>query len=192
VPAGAGGSEDETSNGSQATDAGSSASENRESKAKATKRENGCGTTASSDCTPRVGPDGQIRVDAMYYRLVNVRTAESLGDQQYGLGETADGVYVIAKIRVRSDKDESATLTSSTFQLQVGRNVYDTDSAGTIAAAGANEEPFFLKDIGPDVTTTGTVVFDVPASALKRKPELRFNELGFGDGHGFIRLPALS
>jgi hypothetical protein len=194
----AGGGDDEPSSSGNADKA--TTSETREDASGSGKAEDGdgkakddagCGTSATSDCTPRVGPDGQVRVDALYYRLVGVRTAETLGDQEYGLGERADGVFVIAKIRVRSDKDESATLTDRVFQLEVDGNTYDPDSEGTIAAVGAREEPFFLKDIGPDATTTGTVVYDVPRSVLRKKPALRFNELGFGDGHGYITLPSL-
>jgi hypothetical protein len=92
---------------------------------------------------------------------------------------------------VHSDKDESATFTSEVFKLEVDGNTYETDSDGTIAAMGNGDEPFFLKDIGPDVTTRGTIVFDVPKSVLRKKLELRFGELGFGSTHGYIRLPHL-
>lgn len=150
-----------------------------------------CGNVATSDCTPHVGPDGSVRVDALIWSIDSVRTAKSLGDQQYGLGETADGQFVIAKLRVRSDKDESATLAGDVWQLEVDGNTYDTDSDGMVAAMGIDDDPFFLDDIGPDSTTTGTVVFDLPPSVLSKKLELRFNELGFGDGHGYIELPSL-
>lgn len=152
----------------------------------------GCGNVASSDCTPHVGPNGQVRVDALIWSLESASTAESLGDQEFGLGETADGVFVVAKLRVRSDKDESATLTDNVWQLEVDGNTYDTDSDGMLAAMGqGDDEPFFLEDIGPDSTRVGTVVFDVPPSVLSKKLELRFNELGFGSGHGYIALPRL-
>ncbi len=191
ISAVAGGGDDEPSSSGDADKATTSDARKDSSGDAKAEDDAGCGTRATSDCTPRVGPDGRIRVDALYYRLVGVRTAETLGDQKYGLGERADGVFVIAKIQVVSDKDESATLTDRVFQLEVDGNTYDPDSEGTIAAVGAREEPFFLKDIGPDATTTGTVVYDVPRSVLRKKPALRFNELGFGDGHGYIELPSL-
>jgi hypothetical protein len=49
-----------------------------------------------------------------------------------------------------------------------------------------------LEDIGPDATSNGKVVFDVPKSALNKKVEMRFNELGFGSTHGYIKLSSLS
>lgn len=165
-------------------------STNSSSKSKS-KQEN-CGKTATDDCTPRLAAGKQLRVDAIYYKVLDARTASELGDQQYGLGAKADGAFVIVKLRVRSDKDESATLTGQGMQLAVGKNTYDPDSEGTVAAMGANEEPFFLKDIGPDTVTTGTVVYDVPKKVLSKKLEMRFAELGLGSTHGYIRLPTLS
>jgi hypothetical protein len=103
----------------------------------------------------------------------------------------ADGVFVVVDLKVRSDKDESVTLTDNAFQLEVGGNTYDTDSDGTVAAIGAGDDPFFLEDIGPDATLEGQVVFDVPPAALKKKPEMRFNELGFGSSHAYVALPPL-
>lgn len=109
---------------------------------------------------------------------VSASTAAAIGDQQYGLGEKADGRFVVVSLSVHSDRDESATLTDNAFQLEVGGNKYDTDSDGTIAAIGSGEQPFFLEDIGPGADVNGKVVFDVPLSVIGKKIEMRFNELG--------------
>lgn len=148
-----------------------------------------CGKVATDECTPHVGFGGSVRVDALIWKVRSVRTATTLGDQQYGLGAKADGRFVIVTLAVHSDKDESATLSGDSVQLEIGGNTYDTDSDGTVAAVGAGEDPFFLEDIGPDADISGKVVFDVPPRVLSRKVEMRFNELGFGSTHGYIRLP---
>jgi hypothetical protein len=109
----------------------------------------------------------------------------------YGLGEKADGVFVVVDLKIRSAKSESVTLTDNVFQLEVNGKTYDPDTDGTVAAMGAGENPLFLEDIGPDATTRGKVVFDVPKSALKKHPAMRFNELGLGSTHGYIKLPSL-
>ncbi|EHN09441.1 hypothetical protein PAI11_37750 [Patulibacter medicamentivorans] len=168
------------------------AGDKADAKSSSEKKPASCGTRATSDCTPHVAFGRKVRVDALYYDIVSAKAVGSIGDQTYGLGEKADGTFVVVKVKVHSDKNESATLTDKVFQLEVRGNTYDPDTQGTVAAIGAQEEPFFLKDIGPDATVTGTVVFDVPKAALKRKPELRLNELGFGSGHGYVRLPDLS
>jgi Domain of unknown function (DUF4352) len=148
-----------------------------------------CGSRATDGCTPHVGPNDSVRVDALIWRLASVRQAKTIGDRQYGLGEKANGVFLVLDLRVHSDKDESATLIDSTIKLETGGNTYDADSDGTIAAMGAGQEPFFLDTIGPDSDRRGTVVFDVPRNILDQKLEIRFNELGFGSTHGYIRLP---
>lgn len=155
------------------------------------KSEKDCGTKATDDCTPRVGPNKSVRVDALTWSVKDARSTTALGDQEFGLGEEADGRFIVVSLEVTSNKSESVTLTDNAFQLEVDGKKYDTDSEGTIAAVGAGDEPFFLEDIGPDSTVSGKVVFDVPESVLSKKPAMRFNELGFGSTHGFIRLPRL-
>jgi len=143
----------------------------------------GCGNRATDDCTPKVAENGKVRVDALYWQVRSVKTAASIGDMEYGLGEKADGVFVVIDLKVRSAKSESVTLTDNAFQLEVGGKTYDTDSEGTIAAIGSGEDPLFFEDIGPDASLTGRVVFDVPPKTLRKTVLMRFNELGFGDTH---------
>jgi hypothetical protein len=150
-----------------------------------------CGTRATDDCTPKVGENGKVRVDALYWQVRSVRTADSIGDMEYGLGEKADGVFVIVDMKVRSAKSESVTLTDNVFQLEVSGKTYDTDTDGTVAAIGSGEDPLFFEDIGPDASLTGKIVFDVPRKALRKTVLMRFNELGFGTTHAYITLSSL-
>jgi hypothetical protein len=148
-----------------------------------------CGTTATDDCTPRVGPNGRVRVDALVWRVTGVSRAKTIGDLTYGLGEKADGVFVVVNLKVTSRKNESATLSDESIALEAGQNTYSADTDGTVAALGEGADPLFLEDISPDATLSSKVVFDVPPRVLKKKVFVRFNELGFGSTHGFVRLP---
>jgi hypothetical protein len=149
-----------------------------------------CGATASDACTPDVASDQSVRVDALTWQYVSSRETSTLGNQQYGLGAKADDVFLVVKLSVTSNKDESATLTDDAIKLESSEgNTYSPDSDGTIAAMGSGEDPLFLTDLGPDQTTTSKVVFDVPQSVLDAGAKLRFNELGFGETHGYIKLP---
>jgi hypothetical protein len=141
-----------------------------------------------------VGAKGSVQVDGLVWKLKNVKTAAAIGDRTYGLGEEANGTYVVADLGVTSTKDESVTITEEAIQLVAeGGNTYSTDSDGTFAAIGDGQEAFLLEDIGPNSTLDGVVVFDVPKSVLKAKlMELEFGELGFGDTHGYIALPKLN
>ena len=150
------------------------------------------GENASGDNTPRVGPKGSVEVDTLRWKLLKAKTAMTIGDQQYGLGAEANGIYVVANLSVKNNKNESVTLTSEVVSLVAGEKVYSPDSSAEIALVGDGGQTFLLEDLGPGVTLKGTVAFDVAPSVLKQNPELRFNELGFGDTHGYIALPKLS
>lgn len=151
----------------------------------------GCGAKATNDCTPERTFSQRVKVDALNWNIDSVRTSKTLGDQTFGLGEKADGTFVIVKLGVVSDKNKSVTLTDDVVKLKTPNgNTYDADSDGTIAAIGNNENPFLFEDIGPDSRLHGTVVFDVPDTVLASGGKLRFGELGFGSTKGYIDLPA--
>src|SRR5205085_1040402 len=115
-----------------------------------------CGTKATDDCTPRVGPSGTVEVDALLWHLLSARTAQSIGDTSIGAGAKANGIFVVVKLRVRSKRTDSVTLSGDVIKLEVNGKRYDTDNSGTTAAIGAGQQPFFLDTIGPDSTVTGT------------------------------------
>jgi hypothetical protein len=185
--AGGGNSTSSSKQDSEASDDSSQAVANDE-------EDEGCGTEATDDCTPHVGAKGSVKVDGLVWKLKNVKTASAIGDQAYGLGEEANGIYIVADLSVTSTKDESVTITEEAINLVAEEgNTYSTDSDGTFAAIGEGQEAFLFEDIGPNSTLEGVVVFDVPQSLLKAKLlELEFGELGFGDTHGYIALPKLN
>jgi hypothetical protein len=147
---------------------------------------------ASGENTPRVGPNGSVEVDTLRWKLDKAKTAKTIGDQEYGLGAKANGIYVVAELSVKNNKNESVTLTSETVSLVAGEKTYSPDNNAEVALVGSGGKTFLLEDLGPAVTLKGKVAFDVSPSVLKQHPELRFNELGFGDTHGYIVLPKLS
>lgn len=149
------------------------------------------GENASSGNTPHVGPKGSVEVDTLRWKLKKAKTAKTIGNQEYGLGAKANGIYVIVKLSVKNNKNESVTLTSETVSLVVGEKVFKPDTKAEVALIGEGGNTFLAEDVGPSVTANGEVAFDVPPSLLKKHPELRFNELGFGETHGYIALPKL-
>jgi hypothetical protein len=84
---------------------------------------------------------------------------------------------------------ESVTLNSDQVTYEVNDKEYSYDSEGTFALSVVEEETSFLKDLGPDVSTRGSVAFDVPPATVRQKPQVCFGELGFGFTKGCIRLP---
>ncbi|HEY7706128.1 MAG TPA: DUF4352 domain-containing protein [Gaiellaceae bacterium] len=143
---------------------------------------------ADDDNEPHVGSDGSVIVDTLEWRVVSVRSGKAIGNEF--TRETADGVFVVVALEVTNGKDESVTLSSDQVSYEVSGKKYETDSDGTVALSiQDDEETFLLKDLGPDVTTEGSVVFDVPQATLQQQPEVCFGELGFGSTRGCIVLP---
>lgn len=150
-----------------------------------------CTNKATDDCTPEVASNRAVRVDALTWSILGSRTTKALGDQEYGLGEKADDTFLVVTIKVKSNKDESATISDENIKLEASNgNSYSADSEGTIAAIGSGEESLLFETLGPDQSHTSKVVFDVPQSVLDGGAKLRFNELGFGETHGYIKLPS--
>jgi hypothetical protein len=148
---------------------------------------------ASDDYTPHVAASGQVTVDGIVYSVSSVKQRESIGDSSIGLDEQASGTYLVVNMTAHSTKGQTETLTDDTFKVSYdGGPEYSADTDGTVAltmeGGSGSEEPFFLTDLQPDSDEKGAIVFDVPNAALGKKLELRINELGFGETHGFIRL----
>jgi hypothetical protein len=173
------------------TETGSSSKSTSSTEAKASKPKDkpkpSCTSKATDDCTPEVGPNGHVRVDALDWRLTNVTTSKTVGDQEYGLGAKASGTYVIATVKVTSRHNESVDLSSDVVKLDTGGETYEADDDASMAL----DDPIVFEQLGPDTTKTFHVAFDVPKSKLGGNLKLRFSELGFGRTHGFIQLGAL-
>jgi hypothetical protein len=156
---------------------------------KETKAPEAASNKATDDNEPHVGQNGSVIVDTLTWKVASVKQAKSLGNEY--INETADGVFVIVGLRVQNGKDESVTINSDQVTLEVNGKEYSTDSDGTTQLMLTDDtESFFFKDLGPDVATTGSVVFDVPQAVLAQKSEVCFGELGFGSTKGCIGLSA--
>lgn len=53
---------------------------------------------------------GDAAAGIAVWRVKSARTSPTIGEQQYGLGERANGVFIVADLSVTSKKDESATI----------------------------------------------------------------------------------
>ena len=142
---------------------------------------------ATDDNEPHVGPNGSVIVDTLTWQVASAKQAKTIGNEY--INETADGAFLIVGLQVANGKDESVTVNSDQVTLEVDGKEYSTDSDGTTNLMMTEDtESFFLKDLGPDVATTGAVVFDVPPAVLAQNPEVCFGELGFGSTKGCIAL----
>jgi hypothetical protein len=147
----------------------------------------GGGNKATDDDTPHVGPRQTVIVDTLTWRIDGARTAGTVGGEY--VNETAGGEFAIVDVSVRNGKDKSVTLSADQATLVAGGKEYSSDVAAALTLSGeSGGETLFLEELGPDLTQSGTLVFDVPPAALRNSPEICFGELGFGPSRGCIRL----
>jgi hypothetical protein len=97
----------------------------------------------------------KVEVDTLRWRLNRAQAAKSIGDQQYGLGAEANGVFVIIELSVKNNKSGSVTLTSEVASLVAGDKTYSTDSNAETALIGSGDKTFLLDRIQPESTGLG-------------------------------------
>jgi len=97
------------------------------------------------------------------YEVTSATTAATIGEQEFGSGAKADGQFVIVKLSLTNNKDETKTFSDSSAKLVTtdGKS-YETSSDAIFAV----EDSLILKSIQPDLTTKGTLVFDVPPAKV--------------------------
>lgn len=136
---------------------------------------------AAPEKTASVGDN--LTLTETTYRVTDVRTASSLGDQSIGTGVTANGVFVIANVELTNRKDEPATILGDALRLiSSNGKSYSTSDDALLAV----NDQFILEEIQPDVTERGTLVYDVPQSAVSGS-KLQVKDL-FSDSTGQINL----
>lgn len=99
---------------------------------------------------------------AAEYTVTSVSTTDRIGGE-YGVA--ADGVFVVVELEITNRASESFTISSNLFTLVDGQDrEFDVDTDGASYA----EESIIFEQLNPDVTTSGVIVFDVPADQESR------------------------
>jgi hypothetical protein len=145
-----------------------------------------CAAKATGDHTPHVGPGGCVFVDTQTWRVITATSAKRLGNTY--TRQTADGIFLLLRVRVTNGKSKSVSLHSDMAKVEVSGDEYDPDTNGLTALQLSGKPTLLFKKLGPHVTTTAWLAYDVPKSALRKRPEVCFHEIGFGDSKGCIRV----
>jgi len=184
-----GGGEDGASSTTSATvesDGSGTSDSGTEKAASATKPSKAKKAKPGSKSNPvRVGQT--ISLEGTKYTVKKARTSPTVGGEF--MQEKADGVFVIVTLTIENTKDETKTFSDSAAKFVTkDDNSYATNSEGTIAVMGMDEEPLWLADMQPDLPKTGKLVFDVPPGKVKGG-SLEVSDL-FGRGEAYIALGA--
>ncbi len=130
-------------------------------------------------------PDGLRIGDAavagdMVYTVTKVENKSVVGPS---FSETkAKGMFVVVTLDVTNNSNESAMVDSSFFTLKSGDKKFDADSSASLWANtgedGANTS-FFLEKLNPDLTMSGTIVFDVSEQVATATDNVLIAATGF-------------
>jgi hypothetical protein len=116
---------------------------------------------AKSDKTGVVGQ--KITNAGTSYRVTDVKTTRTLGDQEYGMGEKANGTFVIVGLELTNNKNETKTF------MDNGAKIVTKDGSKYESSTDASfelKDDLMMEDIQPDLTTKGHIGYDVPESKL--------------------------
>lgn len=148
----AGSSSDTTDNGGSASSSSSSSS-----------NDSGGGSDEKDDET--TGTVGEPVTNAgMTYEVTSARSASTIGDTTYGLGAEADGEFVIVNLELTNNKDDTKTFSETAAKVvTTDGKEYETTSDAVLAFG---DDGLFLKEVQPDLTTSGKIAFDLPPAKV--------------------------
>jgi hypothetical protein len=122
---------------------------------------------ASALSTPR-GTAPETR--GLVWRVVSARTARRIANQY--VPATARGIYVILDVRATNATRHIVSLEGDQLKLDLGQSVYPVDVGAVTALELAGHRTLPHTDLGPRVTSSGWVAFDVAPTATKSRAQL--------------------
>jgi hypothetical protein len=146
----------------------------------------GAGTGASTGTRASSSPAAQgasssvahigdkVRDGKFQFTVIKVTHAKSVGDTQFGLGQTAQGRFTVVTLKVTNIGNQSQTLDDSAqYVYDASGRKFSANSAADIALSGANGQgSTWLNDINPGNTVRGKIAFDMPGGDTAVKIEL--------------------
>lgn len=105
-----------------------------------------------------------VKVGDVEYVVSSQKVDKKVGDKY--LNHKAQDTYLIIDISIKNLGNEELTVSNSFFTLLNGEKEYKTDSDGSIYLG---EDSMIYKDVNPDVTLKGKIIFDVPEAIANSK-----------------------
>ena len=94
------------------------------------------------------------------YTVTSAESTSTIGDNEYSK-ETTNGTFVVVDLELLNNKDETKTFMSNTAKLRTtdGKE-YEVSDKSIMAF----DNSLIMEDIQPDLTTSGKLAFELPAS----------------------------
>lgn len=108
----------------------------------------------------------------MTFTVTRTQRASTVGDQQFGMGQKAQGKFLIVSLSVQNTGSKSVTFSDSEQKVLDSKgNEYSADSMAGIALNSNNN--VWLQEINPGNTVRGKLVFDLPTGVTPAKIQLQ-------------------
>jgi hypothetical protein len=117
-----------------------------------------------------------LSLEGTTYAVTDVRRAQSVGSP---MNELADGTFVIVDVELTNETPQPVTIRRDALTLGGGDGATYSASAEAMLVLG---EQLLLEPIQPGVTAKGSLVYDLPRSAIKG------TDLRIGDDKGRLEL----
>ena len=104
-----------------------------------------------------------LKVGDVEFTVNGISSATNVGGQY---GANSQGVFLLVDVTVTNLGKEAITTDSSLFKLLVEDMEFEADSTATMYAGADASANFFLEQVNPTLSLTGTVVFDVSQSVI--------------------------
>jgi hypothetical protein len=125
-------------------------------------------------------PASALETRGVIWRVVSARTTRRIVNQY--VPATARGIFVILDVRATNATRHIVSLEGDQLKLALGRSVYPVDSSAVAALELAGHRTLPHTDLGPRVTSSGLIAFDVAPTATTSRAQLcidqRHNPVG--------------
>lgn len=111
------------------------------------------------------GPNNPVEINDVEYVITDTSNLPAVGSGM--MSTMADGTYLIVTLDVTNTGNDATTITSNRFKVRSGERTWEPDSEAMTLYSSMGQgidryNTFMLEEVGPGLTTTGSVVFDVP------------------------------
>ena len=147
-------------------------------------KKNGEPAAEKTDNKKKEDKKKEPKVGDVEYTVNGIETTDTIGDEY--LNQKAQETYLIVSVTVKNNGDDALSVLDSFFKLKKGDKTYNTDST---AIMYLGDESIFAKEINPDASLKGKIVFDVTKATIDDKNlQLQVQTGAWGTEKGLINL----
>ncbi|MCH4287238.1 MULTISPECIES: DUF4352 domain-containing protein [Bacillota] len=124
------------------------------------------------------------KVGKVEYTVVSKDVTDHIGDEYFGVA--AQNEFMILTVKITNHGDKSLTVADSFFNLVDGSKTFKTDSGDAIYL---EDDSIIFKEINPDASLTGKVIFDISENTVKSSNlQLQVQTGAWGTEKGYFKL----